>query len=41
MIKKEHKTKTSMTAIIRQITLPAQLINGLSQLFSSFNINLA
>lgn len=41
MIKKRCKTRTSMLAIIRQITLPAQLINGLSQLFSSFNINLA
>jgi len=37
MIKNSMKT----VAVIKQIILPAQLINGLSQLFRSFNIGLA
>lgn len=41
MIKSSTKTVAVMLAVIKRITLPAQLINGLSQLFRNLNISLA
>lgn len=40
MIKNSTKTVAVTVAVLKHITLPAQLINVLSQLFRSLNISL-